>query len=575
MLGKVVSTTGASSPIVVSAWRLDPSGLQLAEYVILDASGSYEMALPEGRYRITAFADANRNLRFDEGEINGAFPEGIEVVRGSSKLAVDIFLGEQWSQTTLPLGNQFVSKGAVGARGTNAGALADIDDPIFSSAYGEDEGYWEPLKFFQETGANIFALEPYDPRRIPVLFVHGVRGSPQDWKFAFQHLDRKRYQAWFYYYPTSVSLNAAGFLLAKKITDMHERYHFPRMHLVAHSAGGLVAREFLVHYGKTRPEIETFISISTPWKGEALAEFGVQHSPVVLPSWIDMRPGSDFMKRLFDRRMPEWINHHLFFGYRGGINLLRPNNDGALLLSSLLDPRAQQETRTLAGFDEDHLSILVSPDVFNKISEILREADKAYEKIPKGDLRIKTAGMTSEEMMHSQLSFLLCDQKGYCRMLYLPPGEDAIQLTSLPVGDYRLWVRAMGARGEPVEQSIHIGEKEEVQASFNLVSRNGALCGLTSRRTANMRADIPATFEPIEVSSLSLEGDGVGRKTPQSLASLDEVLFDFDFKTQGVFCFFDLPEGNYTIEVRDREDVRRANQSVKRGRLTPPLDIRF
>jgi hypothetical protein len=79
-----------------------------------------------------------------------------------------------------------------------------------------------------------------------------------------------------------------------------------------------------------------------------------------------------------------------------------------------------------------------------------------------------------------------------------------------------------------------------------------------------MRADIPATFEPIEVSSLSLEGDGVGRKTPQSLASLDEVLFDFDFKTQGVFCFFDLPEGNYTIEVRDREDVRRANQSVKR-----------
>jgi hypothetical protein len=76
---------------------------------------------------------------------------------------VDIFLGEQWSQTTLPLGNQFVSKGAVGARGTNAGALADIDDPIFSSAYGEDEGYWEPLKFFQETGANIFALEPYDP----------------------------------------------------------------------------------------------------------------------------------------------------------------------------------------------------------------------------------------------------------------------------------------------------------------------------------------------------------------------------------------------------------------------------
>jgi hypothetical protein len=76
LLGKVVSTTGASSPIVVSAWRLDPSGLQLAEYVILDASGSYEMALPEGRYRITAFADANRNLRFDEGEINGAFPRG-------------------------------------------------------------------------------------------------------------------------------------------------------------------------------------------------------------------------------------------------------------------------------------------------------------------------------------------------------------------------------------------------------------------------------------------------------------------------------------------------------------------
>ena len=56
----------------------------------------------------------------------------------------------------------------------------------------------------------------FDPDKIPVLFVHGIGGTPLDWKYLAKGLDRHRFQPWFYYYPSGLRLNLVSGLLHEK-----------------------------------------------------------------------------------------------------------------------------------------------------------------------------------------------------------------------------------------------------------------------------------------------------------------------------------------------------------------------
>jgi len=56
--------------------------------------------------------------------------------------------------------------------------------------------------------SGIYLLEPYQPGKIPVLFVHGLLSSPLTWATMFNELRadpvlRDRFQFWFYLYPTA------------------------------------------------------------------------------------------------------------------------------------------------------------------------------------------------------------------------------------------------------------------------------------------------------------------------------------------------------------------------------------
>ena len=58
---------------------------------------------------------------------------------------------------------------------------------------------------------GLFLLAPYDPDKIPILFVHGANGTPEGWKMIVEQIDRKKYQPWFYYYPSGFRLNKRGY----------------------------------------------------------------------------------------------------------------------------------------------------------------------------------------------------------------------------------------------------------------------------------------------------------------------------------------------------------------------------
>src|SRR5262245_38386871 len=77
------------------------------------------------------------------------------------------------------LAGQVIAEGAVQVR--------TLDQ--LAEAHGR-KGLWRPISFVKERRGGVYMLEPYDPAKIPVLFVHGAGGSPQDWRYFIERLDR-------------------------------------------------------------------------------------------------------------------------------------------------------------------------------------------------------------------------------------------------------------------------------------------------------------------------------------------------------------------------------------------------
>lgn len=254
-----------------------------------------------------------------------------------------------------------------------AGKIANLSDDIFSTAQGK-RGYWSPEKFLNDGGANLYALEDYDPGKTPILFVHGAAGSPRDWSYFFTHLDRSRYQAWFFYYPSGASVSDVSALLHQSLLEIQTIYHPAKIYITAHSMGGLVVRSLLAGYGDSLPPVKLFISLSTPWGGERFAEIGARLSSAV-PSWNDLRPQGSFLNTLFAEPLPAGVDYYLFFGYQGSRSIMRPNNDGTITLESLLRQEAQLEAKRIYGFAESHTSILASRKVMSSYNEVLRLTD--------------------------------------------------------------------------------------------------------------------------------------------------------------------------------------------------------
>jgi len=118
-----------------------------------------------------------------------------------------------------------------------------------------------PERYMEETG--IYFVTPYDPEKIPVVFVHGLVSSPDAFKNMINELApepwfRQHYQIWVYNYPTGnpwlfssmkfreVMSDACSFARSKG----HAR-NLNRMVVVAHSMGGLLTRSSVVDPGKT------------------------------------------------------------------------------------------------------------------------------------------------------------------------------------------------------------------------------------------------------------------------------------------------------------------------------------
>jgi pimeloyl-ACP methyl ester carboxylesterase len=374
--GRIVRQSASDGPVAVALFldRLDRAELLSAKLV---TAGAFDFIVPPGRYALFAFEDQNRDFRYQPGEPAGfaGDPEPVQIQTGENRSDLVIALEEGFElperirQHPEPESDAAPQKLWAGRQ--NIGAIATLGDPRFDEDVAK-MGLWEPLRFSLDVGPGLYLLEPYTPAKIPVLFVHGINGSPRDWAPIIDRLDRDRFQPWFLAYASGLPLEMNARYLFETVKQLQLLHDFKELHLVAHSMGGLVSKSLLQRYSAVGGiSVKSFITLSTPWAGHDAAQIGIDYAPAIVPAWRDLAPSSEFLATLRDAKNTAAVPHYLLFSYRSGGLPSRTANDGSVTVASQLDPAAQAGATRVYGFNVGHNEILSDTAALDKIFELL------------------------------------------------------------------------------------------------------------------------------------------------------------------------------------------------------------
>lgn len=173
-----------------------------------------------------------------------------------------------------------------------------------------------PNKVLDES--QLYRLDIYDPKRIPVVFVHGLMSDPHIWFDSINAIQadpvlRAHYQPWYFLYPTGMAVPATSGRLRVSLEEARQKLDpegddpgMNNMVLVGHSMGGLLSRMQTIDSGdsiwnayfqcepeklnvssgtlqrlkdtlrfKRQPYIKRLIFITVPHKGSSMADRGI------------------------------------------------------------------------------------------------------------------------------------------------------------------------------------------------------------------------------------------------------------------------------------------------------------
>ena len=183
--------------------------------------------------------------------------------------------------------------------------------------------------------ARLAQLQQYDPTRTPVIFVHGLQETAASWTPMIDSLRedpwiRKRYQFWFYSYPSGYPYPYSAALFRHDLDGIDRAFpNHKRVILIGHSMGGMICRLMITDAGdkiwrdlfgtspaKTplagdgrklleeslifnrRSDVQRAVFISTPHRGSTLASgwigrigSGLVRTPrLFTPIYHEMKP---------------------------------------------------------------------------------------------------------------------------------------------------------------------------------------------------------------------------------------------------------------------------------------------
>jgi pimeloyl-ACP methyl ester carboxylesterase len=117
-----------------------------------------------------------------------------------------------------------------------------------------------------EGNRGLFLLEPYNPKKIPVLLTHGLMDSPLTWVPMLNALLAdpaltEKYQFWLFCYPTMNPIPQSASELRNSLLALHKEMKtkgqaWDDMVLVGHSMGGLLSRLMITASGTQFKEQE-------------------------------------------------------------------------------------------------------------------------------------------------------------------------------------------------------------------------------------------------------------------------------------------------------------------------------
>jgi pimeloyl-ACP methyl ester carboxylesterase len=179
-------------------------------------------------------------------------------------------------------------------------------------------------EYMNTTG--LYMLQPYDPDRIPVIFVHGLISTARRWRNVVNEIEmdpalRGRFQCWVFNYPTGNPVAYSALRFREELAREEKLHGFPHgFVLVSHSMGGIVSRmqattidratwdreeggpierilmnspaDGLIHRAlvfNANPKVRRIVFICTPHRGSDLATGGLASFAmrlITLPSTV-------------------------------------------------------------------------------------------------------------------------------------------------------------------------------------------------------------------------------------------------------------------------------------------------
>jgi pimeloyl-ACP methyl ester carboxylesterase len=103
--------------------------------------------------------------------------------------------------------------------------------------------------------ARVARMEPYNPNKSVVLFIHGLMDTPASWAPMLNNLRadkdiRANYQFWFYSYPSGYPYPYSALILRQELDAIEKKYPLrKKMLLVGHSMGGCISRTLITDTG--------------------------------------------------------------------------------------------------------------------------------------------------------------------------------------------------------------------------------------------------------------------------------------------------------------------------------------
>jgi triacylglycerol esterase/lipase EstA (alpha/beta hydrolase family) len=132
--------------------------------------------------------------------------------------------------------------------------------PLLAADYTAAIAYYRPRSNFLATKLmatfrpghylekmGLYFLQPYDPDRVPIVFVHGLASSPFMWPETINEIQadpqlRERYQFWVFAYPTGYPPLYSALRLREELAKVDKLYPNHRGYvLIGHSMGGMLA----------------------------------------------------------------------------------------------------------------------------------------------------------------------------------------------------------------------------------------------------------------------------------------------------------------------------------------------